>query len=180
MGLSHSLVWRQTLLEQTACKAKGLVQSNRFPDREVAPAMNLAVHSEYIDNFVAFWRTESRLRAIGGASALASHGLKSHPVETTVMGEALGSYFKDDSFVEANESSNGAPSGMELEVLLGHSTRVFLIRRVLLSRFSAVFTLTLAHKRYKHRRTKLWSSVRGELSWSRALVCFVRRDLGAT
>eukprot|EP00974_Lingulodinium_polyedra_P009205 879570-Lingulodinium_polyedra.AAC.1 len=100
MGWSHALYWCQRVLEEAALKAPGLTSFNQLTDSKVAPSIDPVVHSEYVDNFVAFSQCQGPpANSVAGVAAANVHaalgnlGLTAHPVESTRGGEALGWVF---------------------------------------------------------------------------------------
>ncbi|CAK0877963.1 unnamed protein product [Prorocentrum cordatum] len=63
--------------------------------------------------------------------------------------------------------AGATPSGLELERLIGHLVSMVMLRRDLLSAFSAVYQFS---RKLRRRRAPLWPGVRRELRWAHALL----------
>ena len=61
MGWSHALWWRHRVLEEIACRVHGLTPDNRVCDHAAVPDITSVVHSEYVDNFIAFFLPRRRV-----------------------------------------------------------------------------------------------------------------------
>ncbi|CAK0809251.1 unnamed protein product, partial [Prorocentrum cordatum] len=173
MGWTHALNWCQRVLEDISSRVPGLGVESRIQDRRRPPSLSPVAHSEYVDNFVALSQVPGNARAAarGVAEELRLAGLRAHPVEAGPGGEALGWFFSSERL--------GRPklSGEDLEALVGHCARAFLVRRELLCCFNAVYAFIARHR---HERVPLWDVVRKELRWASHLVCFCWRDLSAS
>ena len=116
-------------------------------------------------------------------------GLPTHGVEFSLGGDTLGWTFSEQYAevslnprrcwryrlgVEEFLRKNWA-SGEELSIIVGHLAFASLLRRELLSCFSAVY----AFIRFVNKPQMLWDSVRRELQWALALLPLARRDLAA-
>lgn len=192
MGWTHALYWCQLVLEGATDRVKGLSAENRLLDCTAAPPLPGLVHTEYVDNFVAFSQGtgESQRAATLVKDELERAGLRCHPVVAGAGGETLGwSFASDEPLVSAKPSriwrlrlalkhalKMPRLTGSQLEVLVGHCTHAFLMRRELLSCFGAVYSFILAGR---DTARSLWPAVRKELEWAAALLCFCRRDLAA-
>ena len=148
MGWTHALNWCQRVLEDISSRVPGLGVESRIQDRRPPPSLSPVAHSEYVDNFVALSQVPGKARAaaLSVAEELRLAGLRAHPVEAGPGGEALGWFFSSERpAVCAKERrvwrirlalqyALGRPrlSGKDLEVLVGHCTHAFLMRRELL------------------------------------------------
>eukprot|EP00973_Karenia_brevis_P077679 10795353-Karenia_brevis.AAC.1 len=87
MGCSFALWLCQELLEHISERAVGIDKDNRFIDRLAVPEGN-SMHTEYVDNFVAFSRDPGQAEKLGRAvhTELQQAGL---PVHDVVAGTGL-------------------------------------------------------------------------------------------
>lgn len=190
MGWTHALHLCQRVLEARADAVPGLDASNRLVDRRRAPGLRPLAHAEYIDNFVAFSHVPGRAgrAALGVEEELRRSGLHAHPIEASQGGELLGWMFSaEEPVVSAKPRrmwrlrlalghalSRPTLSGKQVEVLIGHCTHAFLLRRELVACFNAVYAFV---REASEGQVKTWPSVRRELRWVKSLLCYCLGDL---
>ena len=171
------------------CSSPG--PANQLKDKRVAHTLKYGVvHSESVDNFVAFSQGTgaATTAATGVFDELQRSGLAAHPVIAEKGGEALGWFFASDRPIVSAKHRRlwrirltlehvlrrPTLSGKEVEVLIGHITHVFLMRRECLSCLNSVYAFI---KKAGHQQVKVWPNVRLEMRHARALLCFCFRDL---
>lgn len=190
MGWTHALHLCQRVLEARADAVPGLDASNRLVDRRRAPSLRPVAHAEYVDNFVAFSQVPGRAgrATLGVEEELRRSSLRAHPVEKSQGGESLGWMLSaEEPIVSAKPRrmwqlrlalghalSRPTLGGKQVEVLIGHCTHAFLLRKELLACFNAVYAFV---REASEGQVKTWPSVRRELHWAKYLLCYCRRDL---
>eukprot|EP00438_Fugacium_kawagutii_P010865 Skav216249 [mRNA] locus=scaffold20:133295:138540:- [translate_table: standard] len=192
MGWSHALWLCQYLHEMVVNDVPGLGRGNRFVDRSVPPDLDPLIHTEYVDNFVAFSTADgvAQRAAEDVSRKLKERGLPVHEVEAGKGGDTLGWTFANDSpavvvtprrlwrlrLATLELLRGGTASGHLVECILGHYTFIGLLCREFLSIFQA--TYSFCRKHYKEE-VALWPQVRRELRWASSLLPLVRRNLSA-
>ena len=192
MGWSHALWLCQYLHERVVEDVAGLGCHNRFVDGKIPPGLSPLIHTEYVDNFVAFSQqdglAENAARKVG--QLMAERGLPVHDVEAGNGGETLGWKFSEDKpevvvtprrlwklrLATLELLKGGTASGHLLECILGHYTFVGLLCREFLSCFQACYAFC---KRTYDTEIPMWPQVRRELMWACSLLPLVRRDLSS-
>ena len=187
------LLWPcQYLHERVVEDVAGLGCHNRVVDGKIPPGLSPLIHTEYVDNFVAFSQqdglAENAARKVG--QLMAERGLPVHDVEAGNGGETLGWKFSEDKpevvvtprrlwklrLATLELLKGGTASGHLLECILGHYTFVGLLCREFLSCFQACYAFC---KRTHDTEIPMWPQVRRELMWACSLLPLARRDLSS-
>ncbi len=107
MGWTHAFSWCQRVLEHAAEQVDSLTAENRLVDGRVAPLLNDVVHTEYVDNFVAFSQGTGGEKKAAEAvcTELQRAGHRCHPVEAGDGGESLGWAFSCDGPLVSTKSA---------------------------------------------------------------------------
>ena len=192
MGWTHALWVCQVAHQFVVDRNPSLDPMLRCVDREPVPDFNDYVHTQYVDNFVAFSQRPGRARELAEkiGVALNQHGLPTHEVEAQAGMETLGWAFCAEHPTVTLTSKRlwrlrlatkellkvGVADGKLVEKLLGHYTFAGLLHRGFLSIFQACYVFVRKHYR---QRVPLWPEVARELRWASSLVCLIRRDMGA-
>ncbi len=192
MGWNHALGACQMIHESMVTKLAGLSCENQMKDGFEVPRMNPIIHTEYVDNFVAYGVEEEPVRraALSVNSLFEKKGLPTHGVDCNRGGKSLGWEFSsEDSTVGLNPHRlwrlrlaidevlrRDRLPGWYLESLVGHLTFAGLLRREYLSVFGAVYAWI---SKYRGSEGVLWPAVRRELKWASSLLPLLQRDLGA-
>ena len=152
MGWTHALWLCQAAHEHVVDCNPYLDPELRCVDRRPVPEMRNYIHTQYVDNFVAFSQESGKARALAEmvGAALNRHGLPTHDVEASKGMETLGWLFAADHptvritnkrlwkmrLATLELIRRGRGSGRLIERLVGHFTFAGLIRRGFLSVFS--------------------------------------------
>ena len=192
MAWTHSLADCQSVLEVLSRKVAGVSAENALVDRNVAPVIDLMIHTEYADNFESYaYKARLVAEAAKGVEALLNDaGLPAHDVFVTKGGASLGwnfSAFEPILGVSVRSmwrlrlgllefARRGFGSGHQLEILVGHFTPRAILRRELLAGFGSTYTFIAKHR---HHHLKLWPSVKRELVWAAHLESLSQRSLAA-
>lgn len=192
MGWTHALWLCQAAHEHVVDCNPYLDPELRCVDRRPVPEMRNYIHTQYVDNFVAFSQESGKARALAEmvGAALNRHGLPTHDVEASKGMETLGWLFAADHptvritnkrlwkmrLATLELIRRGRGSGRLIERLVGHFTFAGLIRRGFLSVFQATYVFIRKHYA---EEVDLWPEVQRELKWAAALLCLLKRDLSA-
>ena len=161
-------------------------------DRCPAPPFRPLVHTEYVDNFVALSRSETKVGAAVRAvkASLEAAKLPTHETTVTLGGEALGWSFAPDSpsvrvaprvawrlrLGLLGLIDKGRATGRQLSCLIGNFTFRALLRREMLSALSASYASAEVHR---NAMVPLWPSVIKEMRWCAALFGLGTREFDA-
>ena len=191
MGWTHAL-WVCQMAHQFVVDSNPRIDSTlRAVDRRPLPHLKEYLHTQYVDNFVAFSQKKGKARELAEdmGRCLNERGLPTHEVEDTP--ETLGWCFGTTSpsvgvtskriwklrLATLELLKKGKCNGKTVERLVGHYTFAGLIRRSFLSVFQATYVFMRKHY---EREEVIWPEVQRELRWASALLCLLHRDLGAT
>ena len=192
MGWSHALWVCQRCHEMIIDGVPRIVQGQRIVDRQPVAGIELFVHTEYVDNFIALSQRPGIVfeLATEAGQALRSRGLPTHEVEAGYGLETLGWAFDQSKPVVKVTNKRlwrlrlatlellrqGRADGRLIEKLVGHYTFAGLLQRGLLSVFQAAYAFVRKHY---CSEVELWPEVRRELFWAASLICLVGKDLGS-
>ena len=192
MGWSHALWVCQTAHVHIVDKSPWVDARLRCVDRRRVPDVGDYVHTQYVDNFVAFSQKPGRAKDLAEKIGveLNNHGLPTHEVEAGAGLETLGWLFAAGHptvtittrrlwrmrLATLELLKDGKANGKLIEKLIGHFTFAGLLQRGFLSVFQASYIFV---KKHYTEVVELWPEVRRELRWASALLCLIRKDLAA-
>ena len=192
MGWTHAL-WICQMAHQFVVDMNPYVDPTlRCVDHRPVPLMRDYIHTQYVDNFVAFSQNHGRAKDLAEkiGQDLNRHMLPTHEVEAEVGMETLGWAFAASHpmvgltnkrlwklrLASLELMRQKRADGKLLERLVGHFTFAGLLQRGFLSIFQATYVFI---RRNYDREVELWPEVVRELRWASSLVCMLRRDLAA-
>ena len=191
MGFTFALHWAQQAHVNIVRRANIIGSDNMLFD--FAPPPSFAGEPScaqilYVDNgiFMSCTRGVSETARAQAEAALNAYSLPVHEItHESHEVETLGLRFEAGQCSSTNQRRwklrravefvlrRDRISGEELEVLVGHFTFIFLLRRPCLSIFKSVYEYM--HRHYKQKR-RPWKSVRQELAHASALLLFTFSD----
>ena len=189
MGWSHALWWCQ-MIHQRIVSEIGATAENSIEDKAIVPEDD-CMHLEYVDNWVVLGTNKDKVEKLAqrGVDVLRQKGLVVHEVEQASSHiKVLGWEFEGSTFRprplrvwrvrKAFEHllSRGVCSGRQLEKIVGHANFLSLGRREALSIFGETYTFI---QRHYHHSSRIWRSVRKELSIFIGIAPLIWRDLSA-
>lgn len=178
------------MIHQRIVSEIGATAENSIEDKAIVPNED-CMHLEYVDNWVVLGTCKDKVEKLAqkGVEALRGKGLVVHEIEQASSHiRVLGWEFEDSTFRpkplrawrvrKAFEHllARGVCSGRQLEKIVGHANFLSLGRREALSIFGETYTFIQRHYYY---RSRIWRSVRRELSIFIGIAPLIWRDLAA-
>eukprot|EP00438_Fugacium_kawagutii_P023337 Skav200217 [mRNA] locus=scaffold3745:15519:20956:- [translate_table: standard] len=190
MGWTWALYLCQTLHERIVGQV-GADDTSRLSDKKPAPDSTV-LHTEYVDNFHVIGTDEEAVTQLSqsGIRALRGTGLVVHEEEqSSGSAQILGWEFSSDGTLRPTSRrlwkvrlailhllTCGRVSGQQLERVIGHMSFISMVRREGLSILGDCYTFI---QRHYHVPSKLWKSVRRELSIWYGIAPLLWKDLSA-